>query len=71
MRGKKIPYCTWSQWRARYITSEDYFGKPLEYDEPSLNKIMKRYALVARLDQCYDMPSYTETDIPIQMEGRA
>lgn len=71
MKGKKLPYCTWTQWRNRYITSEDYFGRPLQYDESALNNIMKRYALVARLDQCYDMPNYEEIDVPIDMNGTA
>lgn len=71
MTGRKHPWCTWTQWRNRYVKSEDFFGKPDGYDEDALKKIMKDHALVARLDDCYDMPPSEDIDIPLMLSGRA
>lgn len=71
MRGKKDPWCTWTQWKNRYITLEDYFGRPLQYDEDALMAVMKKYALVARLDDCYDMPDSEDIDVPLSLSAPA
>lgn len=71
MKGKKHPWCTWTQWKNRYVTSMDFFGKPTAYDEAALIAVMKRFALVARLDDCYDMPPSEDIDIPLELSGKA
>lgn len=71
LRGKKHPWCTWTQWKNRYVVSEDYFGRPIRYDEDALMAIMKRYALVARLDDCYDMPDSEDIDVSVPLSAPA
>lgn len=70
MHGTYTDWCSWTQWKKKYVTQENYFGAPTQYDEPALNEIMKKYALVVRLDDCYDIPSSQDIDIPVFLQGK-
>ena len=49
----------------RYVLTKDYFGNPVRYDVEALESLKRSHGSVARLRECYDMPSETETDIPV------
>lgn len=67
MHGKRTQFCTWTQWKKKYVLEEDFFGNPAKYDTVALNNLMKEYGLVARLDECYDMPSSSDIDVPVPL----
>lgn len=49
----------------RYVITKDYFGNPVKYDVDALESLKRSHGSVARLRECFDMPSETETDIPV------
>ena len=49
----------------RYVLAKDHFDNPVRYDCDALESLKKEYGTVARLRECYDMPDYTENDVPI------
>lgn len=53
--------------KRRYVLGEGYFGNPVKYDVKALESLMHDWGTVARLRECFDMPSSTETDIPVPM----
>lgn len=60
----------WSQFCARYVTYFDRWHNPEAYAVESCRALMKSHAIVARLEDCYDMPSYTDTEIPCELAER-
>ncbi len=63
----KKEWTTWGEFCDKCIVSFDYFGNPTLYNRAVCQDIMRRYYIVARLEDCYDMPDYTETvmDCPL------
>ena len=59
------------QFKRRYVLREDFFGNPVVYDSVALESLMQSMGSVARLRECYDMPSATETNIPVVMSPEA
>ena len=60
----------WPNWTAfcrELVTSYDNFRKPKTYRNEECLNLMKTYGIVARLDDCYDMPDYLDTIIPITL----
>lgn len=66
---KFLDYKVWgsySDFCKKYVTAYDIFRKPARYRAQELNEIMQRYAIVARLDMCEDMPEYSDVVIPVE-----
>lgn len=57
----------WSAFCRELVTSYDNFHKPRTYRNQECLNLMKTYGIVARLDDCYDMPDYLDTIIPITL----
>lgn len=60
----------WPNWTAfcnRYVTVFDRWHKPKEYDVRACRDLMLEYGIVARLRDCYDMPSETHTVVPCKL----
>ena len=53
----------WTQFCNRYVTFFDRWHNPQEYAVESCRALMRNHAIVARLEDCYDMPPYTDTEI--------
>lgn len=49
----------------RYVITKDFFKNPIKWDSDALERLKRSYGAVARLRDCFDMPSETETDIPV------
>lgn len=54
----------------RYVLTKDYFGNPVRYDSRALESLKHEYGTVARLNECFDMPESTDTDIPVEMDPK-
>lgn len=54
----------WTQFCNRYVTMFDRWHNPVEYAVESCRALMRTHAIVARLEDCYDMPPYTDTEVP-------
>ena len=64
----------WKSYRdfdLRYVITHDHFKRPVRFDIPALESLKRSYGVVARLRECYDMPSMTETDYPVEHGSRA
>ena len=60
----------WPNWTAfcrELVTSYDNLRKPRSYRNDECIALMKAYGIVARLDDCYDMPDYL--DIPVVVDN--
>lgn len=60
----------WSSYKEfdqRYVWSKDIYRRPTRYDIDSLELLKKLYATVVRLRDCFDMPSATDIDMPIEL----
>lgn len=55
----------------RYVLTKDYFGNPVKYDSNALESLKHAYGTVARLNECFDMPESTDTDIPVGMDAHS
>lgn len=55
---------TWTKFCDQLVLSYDRFYNPSSYDVPKCQRLLEDHAIVARLEDCYDMPGTTETDIP-------
>lgn len=49
----------------RYVVTKDFFNKPVKWDSDALERMKREHGSVARLRDCFDMPSETETDVPV------
>lgn len=60
----------WPSWTAfcrELVTQYDNFNKPIAYRNEDCLSLMKAYGIVARLQDCYDMPDSIDTVIPITL----
>lgn len=55
----------------RYVVTRNHFKKPVTFDVQALEALKHTYGTVARLRECYDMPSMTESDNPVELRSRA
>lgn len=55
---------TWSAFIAECVVSCDPWGNPYRYRAERCEDAKRTYGLVARLDDCFDLPPVTETDLP-------
>ena len=51
----------------RYVIAHNYFKKPIKFNVPALESLKQTYGTVARLRDCFDMPSENEVDVPIEL----
>lgn len=51
----------------RYVITKDFFKNPVKWDSDALERLKREHGSVARLRDCFDMPSETETDIPVPL----
>lgn len=63
-------YPTWKSFCEDLVIGYDRWGKPNEYQVQKCRALMQKHAIVARLEDCYDMPPFTETEIPCPIEER-
>lgn len=52
---------SYAQWRMRYVRQYNRFNKPIAYDDAACEELKRQFGIVARLRDCFDMPSFTET----------
>lgn len=60
----------WPSWTAfcrELVTSYDKFYKPKTYRNEECRDLMKAYGIVARLDDCYDMPDANDNIIDVDL----
>lgn len=60
----------WSGWTAfckECVSSYDRWFKPASYNEKICEEIIQQYGIFARLEDCVDMPGFTDTTIPCEL----
>lgn len=60
----------WTDFCHKMVTMFDRWHKPVEYDVEACRNLMRKYAIVARIEDCTDMPEVIETDIPCELEAK-
>ena len=63
----------WPNWKAfceELVTGYDYFGKPNRYKVEQCRELMRNFGIVARLNDCYDMPSSLDAMVPVELNTR-
>ena len=58
---------SWTDFCNRYVTAFDRWFKPISYDISACRKLMQEYGIVARLEDCRDMPDKTDKMIPCEL----
>ena len=58
---------SWTDFCNRYVVAYDRWFKPSSYNVQACRAIMQEYGIVARLEDCYDMPDKTDTLIPCEL----
>lgn len=61
---------SYAEWRRRYVLAYDRYDKPLVYDSAGCEDLKKRFAIVARLRDCFDLPESTETVLECPLAER-
>ena len=57
-------WMTWTQFKARYVTKiNPRFHKIEAYNEPACRRLMEKYAIICRLEDCVDLPGFTEITV--------
>lgn len=59
---------TWTQFMNEYVTAVDRWYKPCAYDVKKCRQALADHAIVARLEDCFDMPERTDTVITCPLE---
>lgn len=54
---------TWTSFTVNYIDKFDRWGKPRAYKVDKCRTMMQSMAIAMKLEDCFDMPGYTETTI--------
>ena len=60
----------WTDFCNKVVTRFDRWNKPSEYDTELCHSLMRKYAIVARIEDCTDMPDIIEMDIPCELEAK-
>jgi len=58
---------TWKEFCEACVRGYDRWGKPVSYNRPYCEKILRENAIVARLEDCYDMPEQIEVPVPCEL----
>lgn len=61
----------WGAFCDELVTGYDHFNKPCSYRVGECRELMKNYGIVARLNDCYDMPDSIDVmmDVPLEAEN--
>lgn len=57
----------WSEFCKECVASTDRWHKPASYFESVCEETLRDYGIFAKLEDCVDMPGYTETTIPCEL----
>lgn len=57
----------WTEFKNKYVKSCDPWGKPYRYDVEECKKLLYEFAIVARLEDCFDMPERIETTVVCEL----
>lgn len=60
----------WTDFCNKVVTRFDRWNKPSEYDTELCHSLMRKYAIVARIEDCADMPETIETNVPCELEAK-
>lgn len=62
---------SWKDFCVELVTGYDHYNKPNSYRVAECRALMQNYGIVARLNDCYDMPDSIDTmvDIPLDEES--
>lgn len=55
---------SFSEFKSRYVLQYDHFRNPKLYDVEACEALKRKYGIVARLSECFDMPSKIDTLVP-------
>lgn len=58
---------SWTDFCNQYVTGFDKWYNPIDYDIPKCRELMKRHAIVCRLEDCFDMPGKTEQEVKCKL----
>ena len=58
---------SWTDFCNRYVTAFDRWFKPISYDIKACRDLMQEYGIVARLEDCRDMPDKIDTMVPCEL----
>lgn len=61
---------TWSRFVHDYVTEIGMYYKPKAYNVQKCRRLLEDHAIVGRLEDAYDMPGTTETDIPCPLAAK-
>ena len=61
---------SFKEFKARYVTQYDYFNNPKTYDVEACEALKRRLGIVARLSECFDMPTKIDTVIPCPIASK-
>ncbi|GEM_PF-1949456 len=60
-------YPDWKAFCARYVATYDFWGKPSSYHSKECRRLLEDHAVVARLEDCFDMPGKAEESMPCEL----
>lgn len=63
-------WTSFKEFAEEYIRTYDQYGNPRSYYTDKCESLKREYGVVARLRDCYDMPTSTETDLPCTVDGK-
>ena len=55
----------------KYVVAHNYFKKPIKFNVSALEALKRSYGTVVRLRECFDMPSETECNMPVELTETA
>lgn len=58
---------TWSAFCQECVSSYDKWYNPSSYYEKHCEELIQQYGIFAKLEDCVDMPGYTETTVPCEL----
>ena len=60
----------WTDFCNKLVTNYDKWYKPVKYDTKTCHDLMRRYAIVARIEDCADMPDKVEMEVPCELTAK-
>ena len=57
----------YSEFKHEVVRTEDQYHNPRTYYTDTAEALKRQYGTVARLRECYDMPEYTDVDVPVHI----
>ncbi len=63
-------YPDWRTFCERYVATYDHWGKPSSYHVKECRRLLEDHAVVARLEDCFDMPGRSESVMPCILSAK-